>query len=161
KPSRPRSDVLERYISPDAMKVTFVPGHEHTTGLTTGQRQQDIIRERLRHAADFESLLSCHIRQKVARTVPGAGCGRKRPPGSLEDVENIAFEDLAISLLRHPGSKLLGDHNAEVLEWRERPMESLQRFVRHRVAERIDEDLRVEDVLARCRTHGSRSGDEI
>ena len=80
------------------MEITLVPGHEHTAGLTTGQRQQDIIRERLRHAADLESLLSGHVRQEITRTVSGARRGRKRPSGSLDDARPLRVRVLGADL---------------------------------------------------------------
>ena len=93
--------------------------------------------------------------------MPGTGGRRNGPPGSLEDVEDVALERLTVALPPYAGSQLLCDDNTEILERRERSMESLQGFVSFRIAKRVDEDLRVQDVPARRSDHGSTSGDEI
>ena len=58
----PGFDVVECHVPTDPLKILVVPGHEHATGFTTRQRQQDIVRERLRHAADLEAFRPCHLR---------------------------------------------------------------------------------------------------
>lgn len=57
----PWLDVIEWHVPTNALKVPLVPGHQHATGFTTGQRQQNIVRERLRHAANLEPLFSSHV----------------------------------------------------------------------------------------------------
>src|SRR5215208_5647560 len=84
---------------------------------------------------------------------------RERPGRSLEDAEDVAFERLPIPVAFHAGPQFLSHNDAEILERRERSMESLEGLVRGRVAEPADEQLRVERVLPRRPSHGSRSGD--
>ena len=66
-----------------------------------------------------------------------------------------------VPLSLHPGSQLLGHDDTEILERSERSMELLQGLVGSRVAKCVNEELRVQDVLAGRLDHGSRSGDAI
>ena len=141
----PGLGVIEGHIPADPLEVPLVLGHEHAARLATRQRQQDIVRERLDHAAELESLLSCHVREQIARTMPDTGRGRRRPPGSLEHAEDVAFERLPVPVPPHAGSQdFLGDDDTEILERREGSMESLQSLIGRRVAKRVDEELSVE-----------------
>ena len=157
----PWLDVIERHMTTDTLKVPLVPGYEHATRLTTRQCQQDIVRERLRHSADLEPLLSCHVREQIARTMPGTRGGRECPPGSLEHAEYVSLKRLTVPLPPHPGSQLLGHNDTEILEGSERSMELLQGLVGSWVAKCVNEELRVQNVLAGRLDHGSRSGDAI
>jgi len=124
--SRPWLREIEINVSADALEVTLVVGDEQATGFTARQRQQDVIRERLRNATDLQAFRPRHVRQQVARTVPGIGGRRNRASGSLEDGEDIPFERSSIVAPFHSGPQLLGHDDAEMLEWRERPMEALE-----------------------------------
>lgn len=58
-------------------------------------------------------------------------------------------------------AQFLRDDHAEKLERCEHSMKLLERFVGGAVAKAVDEELRIENVLARCTGHGSGSGDVI
>jgi hypothetical protein len=117
---------IEINVSADALEVTLVIGDEQATGFTARQRQQDVIRERLRNATDLQAFRPRHVRQQVARTVPRIGGRRNRASGSLEDGEDVPFERSSIVAPFHSGPQFLGHDDAEMLEWRERPMEALE-----------------------------------
>src|SRR5262245_36928443 len=93
--------------------------------------------------------------------VPSIGGRRNRASGSLEDGEDMPFERSSVLAPFHSGPQLLGNDGAEMLEWRERPMEALECFVGGTIAKGVNEELRVEDVPARHASHGSTSGDVI
>jgi hypothetical protein len=159
--SRPWLREIEMNVSADAPEVTLVVGNKQATGFTARQRQQDVIRERLRNATDLQAFPSRHVRQQVAGTVPRIGGRPNRASGSFENGEDIPFERASILAPFHSGAQLLGHDDAEVLEWRERPMEALKCFVCGTIPKGVNEELRVEDVLARHASHGSTSGDTI
>jgi len=72
-----------------------------------------------------------------------------------------SLKRLPVPLPPHPGSQLLGHNDTEILEGSERSMELLQGVVGSRVAKCVNEELRVQNVLADRPDHGSRSGDAI
>jgi hypothetical protein len=73
----------------------------------------------------------------------------KRPRGSFEHAEDVAFERLSILLPFHTRPQLLSHDDAGILERCERVMESLKSFVGGRLEERVDEE------LCRARTSAS------
>src|SRR6266545_1185150 len=93
--------------------------------------------------------------------MPGIGGRCEGPPGPLEDTEDMSLERLSISIPLHAGAQFLGHDYAEMLERRERSVEALENVVGSWIAKAVDKELRVEDVLACGRDHGSRSGDVI
>jgi len=93
--------------------------------------------------------------------MPGIGRRREGSPGSLEDVEHMSLERLSISIPLHSGAQFLCHDNAEMFERREHSVEALENVVGNRVAEGVDEELRIEGVLPWCLDHDSRSADMI
>ena len=93
--------------------------------------------------------------------MPGIGRRREGSPGSLEDVEYMSLERLSISSPLYTGAQFLCHDDAEMFERRERPVEALENVVGNRVAEGVDEELRVECVLPCALDHNSRSADMI
>jgi hypothetical protein len=159
--ARPGLDEFERNELSNALKITLVVGHENTSGLATGQREQDVIRERLRDAGDFQSFPHSHFGEKVAGLLPGACRWRNRPAGSLEDPHEILFQRPAVLGTSNAGAQFLRDNHTEILEWGEESMKLLERFVGGAIAKALDEELRIENVLACPRSHCSGSGDVI
>jgi hypothetical protein len=98
---------------------------------------------------------------EIARTMPGTRGQRKHPSRSLEDVEDVALERLAIPRPLHSCAQFLSDNGTQILERSKPSMELLQGVVGSLVAKRVDEELRVQHVLARRAGHGSESGDPI
>lgn len=89
------------------------------------------------------------------------GRWREGPPGSLEDVEHMSLERLPISIPLHTRAQILGHDDAEMFERRERSVEALENVVGYRVAERVDEEWRVESKLSCGLDHDSTSADAI
>jgi hypothetical protein len=79
--------------------------------------------------------------------VPSIGRWRNRAICSFKHAEYVPFQGLPVLNPSHPCAQLLRDDDAEILERREPPMELLQREIRGWIAKRVDEELRVEDVL--------------
>ena len=73
----------------------------------------------------------------------------------------MALERQEISRTLNARAQLLRDDRAEILEGRERPMELLERVVGDGIAKTLNEELCVEDVLARRTDHRPGSGDAI
>lgn len=82
--------------------------------------------------------------------MPHAGRRCDRPPDSLEDTHDVSLERLAGLARRHTGRQFLRHDDAEVLERRERTVEALKKLVGSLVAKGVDEQLRVEHVLAQA-----------
>ena len=57
----PRLDEIELHIPADAVKVPLVVGHKDATCLATRHRKEDVVRERLREAADLERVFASHL----------------------------------------------------------------------------------------------------
>jgi hypothetical protein len=57
--------------------------------------------------------------------------------------------------------QLLGDDHTEILKGRKEPMKLLERLVGSGIAKGVDEELRIENVLARGMSHRSASGGVI
>ena len=92
----PRLDEFERDELSNTLKITLVIGHEHTSSLAAGQCKEDIVRERLRDARDFQTLLASHFRKEVTGLLPGVCRWRNRPIGSLEHLDNILLQRPAV-----------------------------------------------------------------
>ena len=73
----------------------------------------------------------------------------------------MSLEHSSVLIALDTRAQFLGHDKAEMLERRERPMEALEHVVGNRIAKRVDEELRVEDVLACGLDHGSTSGGAI
>jgi hypothetical protein len=86
----------------------------------------------------------------------------KRPRGSFEHAEDVAFERLSILPPFHTRLQLLSHDDAGILERCERVMESLKSFVGGRLEERVDEELcraRTSASLESRLDHGERDVD--
>ena len=79
-------------------------------------------------------------------------------PARSNTLRTFPLQRLPISGLSYAGAQFLSDDYTEVLEWRERSMKALKCLVGGLVAKRVDEELRVEDVLASAANHRSGSG---
>jgi hypothetical protein len=152
---------VELYETSNPLKVSLIVGHEHTAGFSTRECEQDIIRERFRETGDFESLSTRHFCEQVPRSMPGISRRRDCPIRSLEDLEDVPLQRLPVPGPSHTSPQLLGDDHAEMLKRRKGAMEPLEFFVDNRIAKRVDEELGVENVLARGSSHLSASGGAI
>ena len=155
----PRLHVVELNEASNPLKIPFVIGHQNAAGFPTREREQDVIRERFRD--NFQSFLSRHFCQHIAGSVPGIGRRRDCSIRSLKDREDISFQRLPVSGPAHTGPQLLGDDHAEMLKRRKGAMEPLKFLVDHRIAKGVDEELSIENVLARASSHRSASGGVI
>jgi hypothetical protein len=159
--TRPRLDEFERDELSNALKVMLVIGHENTSSLAAGQCEEDIVRERLRDTRDFQPLLASHFRKDVTGLLPRVCRWRNRPIGSLEHLDNLLLQRPAVFRTSDAGAQLLRDNHTEILEWSESSMKLLERFVGGAIAKTLNEELRIENVLAGLRSHCSGSGDAI
>ena len=73
----------------------------------------------------------------------------------------MSLERPSVLMALYTSAQFLGHDEAEMLERRERSMEALEHVVGTWIAKRVDEELRVEDVLACGLDHGSMSGGVI
>ena len=140
------------------MKIPFVVGHENTAGFSAREREQDVIRERFRDAGNFQSFLSRHVCEHISGSVPGIGRRRDCSIRLLKDFEDVPFQRLPILGPLHASPQLLGDDHTEMLRRRKGTMELLEFLVDNRIAKGVDEELSIENVLARGSSHRSASG---
>lgn len=157
----PRLHEVELNKASNPLKIPFVVGHEHTAGFSAREREQDVIRERFRDAGGFQSFLSRYLCEQVPRSVPGIGRRRDCSIRSLKDLEDVPFQGLPGMGALHASPQLLGDDDAEMFKGRKGTMEPLELLVDHRIAKGVDEELGIENVLARGSNHRSASGDVI
>ena len=148
------------WVSSPRWSPGFV-GPKNTSSLAAGQCEEDIVRERLRDTRDFQPLLASHFRKDVTGLLPRVCRWRNRPIGSLEHLDNMLLQRPAVFGTSDAGAQLLPDNHTEILEWGESSMKLLERFVGGAIAETLNKELRIENVLASLRCHCSGSGDVI
>jgi hypothetical protein len=141
----------------NTLKVALVIRHEHAAGLAAGQGEEDVVRERLRDARDFQSLLESHFRKKITGLLPSVCRRRNHPIGSLKDLDQMPFQRPAVLRTSDAGAQLLCDYHTEILKWRQCSMKLLESFVGGAIAKALDEELRIEDVLPTLQRHRSES----
>ena len=93
--------------------------------------------------------------------MPSISRRRNRPISSLKDVEDMLFQRPPVLRTSDTRAQFLRDYHTEILERREYSMKLLERFVGGAIAKALDEELRIENVLASRRRHRSGSGDVI
>jgi hypothetical protein len=157
----PRLHEVELNNASNPLKIPFVVGHENTAGFSAREREQDIIRERFRDAGNFQSVLSRHFCEQISGSVPGIGRRCDCSIRSLKDFEDVPFQRLPVSGPAHTSPQFLGDDHTEMLKRRKGAMEPLEFLVDHRIAKGVDEELSIENVLARASSHRSASGGVI
>src|SRR2546427_6231198 len=93
----PRLYEVELNKASNPLKIPFVVGHENTAGFSAREREQDVIRERLRDAGNRQSFLSRHFCEQISGSVPGIGRRRDCSIRSLKDHEDVPFQRLPVS----------------------------------------------------------------
>ena len=143
------------------LKIPFVLGHEHTAGFSAREREQDVIRERFRDTGNFQSFLPRHFCEQISGFVPSTLRRRDCSIRSLIDLEDVPFQRPPVLGPLHASPQLLGNDHTEMLKMRKSAMEPLEVLVDTRIVKGVDEELRVQNVLASRSNHGSASGGVI